>query len=143
MSYRLLFGQSRSSRGLAKTLLRKIEDDRDYDPLLAHLCSQGSKDVIKALPETFWPVSCRSFENLLQEVDSYSSRDDFPILGSRLAVIQEFNLRQQPSRLWDLWKDRRSPLQWYTFWAVLVIGGLTIILTILQLIVGIIQVLQG
>jgi len=138
MSYRLLFGQSRAARGLGKNLLQKIEAKHDYDQLLACLCTKPRREVVKKLPGSFWPVSCRGFDMLLQEVDSYGSRDDFPMLGSRLAVIQEFNLRQQPSRLRDLWRDRRNPLQWYTFWAVLVIGGLSIIVAILQLVVAIV-----
>jgi hypothetical protein len=140
MSYRLLFGQSRAARGLGKTLLQKMESKHDYDQLLACLCTKPRREVVKKLPESFWPVSCRDFDNVLQEVDSYSSRDDFPMLGSRLTAIQEFNLRQQPRRLRDLWRDRRNPLQWYTFWAVLVIGGLSIILAILQLVAAIVAV---
>lgn len=140
MSYRLLFGQSRAARRLGKTLLSEMECQRDYDQLLDCLCTRPGREVVKELPETFWPVSCRGFDNKLQEVDSYGSRDDFPMLGPRLVAIQEFNLRQQPSKLRDLWRDRRNPLQWYTFWAVLVVGGLSIILTTLQLIVAIIQV---
>ncbi|KAI1313743.1 hypothetical protein F5Y03DRAFT_390044 [Xylaria venustula] len=140
MSYRLLFGQSRASRKLARSLLQKLGTNRDHDHLLAHLCTKSLKEVAKALPGEFWPISCRGFDNAVQEVDAYSFRDDFPMLGCRLAVIQEFNLRQQPSKLRDLWRDRRNPLQWYTFWAVLVVGGVSIILAILQLVVGIIQI---
>lgn len=143
MSYRLLFGQSRAARGLGKTLLQKMEANHDYDQLLACLCTKPRGEVVKKLPESLWPVSCRGFDNVLQEIDSYSSQDDFPMLGSRLAAIQEFNLRQQPSKLRDLWRDRRNPLQWYTFWAVLVVGGLSIILATLQLIVAVIDVTAG
>ncbi|KAI1420539.1 hypothetical protein F5Y12DRAFT_788172 [Xylaria sp. FL1777] len=142
MSYRLLFGQSRASRKVGKALLQKMEANYDYDELLACLCTKSHKEVVKTLPETFWPVSCRDYESNLQEVDAYSSRDDFPILGSRLATIQEFNLRQQPSKLRDLWRDRRNPLQWYTFWAVIIVGGLSILLAILQLVAAIVQVVQ-
>ncbi|KAH8729310.1 hypothetical protein BGZ61DRAFT_446143 [Ilyonectria robusta] len=138
MSYRLLFGQCRAARRLGETLLQQMEAKHGYDQLLACLCTKPRGDVAKKLPGSFWPLSCRDFNDVLQEVDSYSSRDDFPMLGSRLAVIQEFNLRQQPSKLRDLWRDRRNPLQWYTFWAVLVVGGLSIFLSSLQLVVAII-----
>ncbi|EGX90880.1 hypothetical protein CCM_07300 [Cordyceps militaris CM01] len=140
MSYRLLFGQTRAARKLGKTELQTIKDSYDYDQLLDCLCTNPRKEVVKKLPDSFWPASCRGLDNTLQEDDSYSSQDDFPMLGSRLAAIQEFNLRQQPSRLRDLWRDRRNPLQWYTFWAVLVVGGLSIILAILQLTAAILAV---
>ncbi|KAL6409725.1 putative CmcJ-like methyltransferase [Ilyonectria robusta] len=111
MSYRLLFGQCRAARRLGETLLQQMEAKHGYDQLLACLCTKPRGEVAKKLPGSFWPLSCRDFNDVLQEVDSYSSRDDFPMLGSRLAVIQEFNLRQQPSKLRDLWRDRRNPLQ--------------------------------
>lgn len=115
----------------------------DYDDLLDCLCSHTRSEIVKKLPNSLWPISCRGFDDDLQESGSYSSFDDFPILGQRLAAIQVFNLRQQPSKLRDLWRDRRSPLQWYTFWAVLVVGGASVILAFLQLIVAIIAIPVG
>jgi len=73
------------------------------------------------------------------EFGVYSAARDFPIFGSRLLALQKHNQRQQPSRVRDLWRDRRNPLQWYTFWAVIVVGGLTVILAILQLAVSVAQ----
>lgn len=134
MSYRLLFGQCCAARRLGKTMLQQMEAKHGYDQLLVCLCTKPRREVAKKLSGSFWPLSCRDFDDVLQEVDSYSSRDDFPMLGSRLTVIQEFNLRQQPSKLRDLWRDRRNPLQWYTFWAVLVVGGLSIFLSVLVII---------
>lgn len=29
-------------------------------------------------------------------------------------AVQQYNPRQQPSRVRDLWRDRRNPLQWYS-----------------------------
>jgi hypothetical protein len=121
------FAQTRGSRILAKSILKTFrnQDDPIYDPLLKDLCTWPYDRTIAALPLSIWPISCRSFEDTLQEEDSYSSQDDFPVYGQRLAKLQEFCQRQQPSRLRDLWRDRRNPLQWYTFWAVLVVGGLS------------------
>lgn len=72
----------------------------------------------------------------LVEQDVYSTSLDFPLLGPRLLRLQDFDARQQPVRVRDLWRDRRNVTQWYTFWAVLVVGGLTIVLGILQLLVA-------
>jgi hypothetical protein len=52
-------------------------------------------------------------------------------------------MRQQPSKVTDLWRDRRNPLQWYTFWAVLWVGGASIVLAVLQLVVSLVQTVFG
>lgn len=145
MSYRLVFGQSRSARKLAIASLRLLKErnPKEYDPLLSLLCAQPYNSKIRTLHVSLWPVSCRSFEDTLQEDSAYSSQDDFPMFGQRLAKLQEFNLRQQPSKLRDLWRDRRNPLQWYTFWAVLIFGGFSLLLALLQLIVAVAQLIAS
>lgn len=142
MSYRLLFGQTRGARGLAKAALKVLRhQDPHYDQLLELLSARAYNHTLAALPSSLWPIPCRSFEDTLQEEDAYSAQDDFPMFGQRLAKLQQFNLRQQPSKLRDLWRDRRNPLQWYTFWAVLIVGSLSLLLTLLQLIVAIAQLI--
>lgn len=145
MSYRLLFGQAHASRRRIEASLRKLkaESPRHYDPFLDMVCTEPGDLLVQSKLGSYpslWPTSCRTFEGeLLQENSTYSSEDDFPMLGQRLVGLQEFNLRQQPSQLRDLWRDRRNPLQWYTFWAVLVVGGLSLLIGILQLAVAIAQ----
>ena len=141
MSFRLLFGQTSSSRKKCEIALEELkEQDNLFDQLLETVCKSSYKDAdVKSLP-SFWPSSCLTVDGRnLQEADSYSSQDDFPIFGQRLAKLQAFTLRQQPTKLLDLWRDRRNPLQFYTFWAVLVIGGLGILLAFLQLVVAVWQ----
>ncbi|KAK7438314.1 hypothetical protein Landi51_11650 [Colletotrichum acutatum] len=119
VSYRLLFGQSARSRKLIRSDLQKLEKSgQPFDNLLYTLC--GPKKEVDKLPRRIWPVGCRDFEQgKLLESDVYSAQSDFPRLGYRLINLQRFSLRQKPRRLTDLWRDRRNPLQWYTFWAVL------------------------
>jgi hypothetical protein len=94
--------------------------------------------TLQSYPSEIWPITCRTMEGYLQQSDVYSARDDFPRLGPRLIKLQQFSLRQRPSKLTDLWRDRRNPLQWYTFWAVLLVGGLANMLAALQLLVAVI-----
>ncbi len=61
------------------------------------------------------------------------------LTGPRLIKLQQFSARQRPSKLTYLWRDRRNPLQWYTFWAVSLLGGGANILSALQLAAGIAQ----
>jgi hypothetical protein len=126
---------------LAKIALRdqRAKNPHEYDELLDLLCAHHYDSTIRNLDQTFWPVTCRDFQGSLLEQGSYSSQDDLPFFGQRLANLQQFTRRQQPSKLADLWRDRRNPLQWYTFWAVLIVGGISITLSILQLLVGIAQ----
>jgi len=148
LSYRLLFGQSSHSRALSLKLLDQLEKSSgDIDPFLATICSTPitrfrflRRFTKSKIPTELLPTSNLDLDNFLLESDTYSSRDDFPYFGPRLLAVQQFNLRQQPSRVRDLWRDRRNPLQWYTFWAVLWVGGITVVLSILQLVAAAVQV---
>ncbi|KAJ6095245.1 hypothetical protein N7486_005991 [Penicillium sp. IBT 16267x] len=150
LSYRLLFGQDNKSRKIARKELSKLKNSypkQHVDDMLSDLCGRKYecgrlwwKTYDKALqdyPSEIWPITCRTMEGHLQQSDVYSARDDFPRLGPRLIKLQQFSSRQRPSKLTDLWRDRRNPLQWYTFWAVLLVGGLANVLAALQLLAAI------
>ncbi|KAH0556662.1 hypothetical protein GP486_005534 [Trichoglossum hirsutum] len=123
----------------------------DIDPFLPTICTSPllsrwsylsfthRKKPSPLFPGTIFPSSVLDLNDQLQESDTYSARDDFTFFGPRLLTLQRYNMRQQPSKMKDLWRDRRNPLQWYTFWAVLWIGGATLVLGLLQLLVGIAQ----
>lgn len=116
-----------------KTELRRLRNSElEYDQLLGNLCTHRLGKSIREMPPSLWPYSCRDAEGHLQEQEAYSVDADFPLLGRRLLKLQQFNLRQQPSRIRDLWRDRRHPAQWYTFWAVLLIGIPTLVLAFVQ-----------
>lgn len=151
LSYRLLFGQDGNSRKLAREELCQLKNkytNQKVDSMLYDLCERkyehGSlwwktyDKVLQGYPSEIWPITCRTMEGHLQQSDVYSIRDDFPRLGPRLIKLQQFSLRQRPSKLTDLWRDRRNPLQWYTFWAVILVRGLANILAALQLLVALV-----
>lgn len=153
LSYRLLFGQDSRSRKLARGEISRLKTTlvkQHVDSMLSDLCERkyehGSlwwkryDKVLQSYPPEIWPITCRTMEGKLQESDAYNARDDFPRLGARLTKLQQFSLRQNPSKLTDLWRDRRNPLQWYTLWAVLIFGGVANLLAALQLAAGIAQV---
>ncbi|KAK8108994.1 hypothetical protein PG984_014795 [Apiospora sp. TS-2023a] len=165
LSYRLLFAQSKKSRKIVSQLLPDISDGKnngtsqttksnteiDSDRFLRTLCTtplyngwsflgihmgKGSGPRIRG---DIFPASALNVRNELIESDSYSALDDFPIFGSRLLALQRYNKRRQPTKITDLWRDRRNPLQWYTFWVVAIIGGFGLLLALLQLIAGFVQ----
>lgn len=142
--YRLLFGQSAASRGLLTDLLDQLRTTTgDVDPFLRTLCTEPlSRGFLcfqnsnANLPSALFPSSNVDINGMLMESDTYSAQDDFPVFGSRMLALQSYNLRQRPSRVKDLWRDRRKPLQWYTFWIVLWLGGATIVMGILQILLS-------
>lgn len=164
LTYRLIFGQSYESRKITSGLIDgassemggRVSDGGDgVDEFLRTLCTTplytqwsllglpfGRRSGPHITGELF-PISSLSVHNDLIESSSYSARDDFPTFGHRLLALQRYNSRHQPSKITDLWRDRRNLLQWYTFWAVLLVGGLGLLLATLQLIVGIIQVIYA
>ena len=57
----------------------------------------------------------------------------FPTFKQRIYLLERYMLQQRAKTLKDLWRDRRDKLSWYTFWAVIIIGGFGLILTIASL----------
>ncbi|KAK8130628.1 hypothetical protein PG999_003008 [Apiospora kogelbergensis] len=147
LTYRLLFGQSQRSRKCISQLLdnatnassagisRRMESN-DHPVLADPLLRKRSGPHIKG---NIFPASALDVRNELIESGSYSARDDFPVFGPRLLSLQRYNKRRQLTKITDLWRDRRNPLQWYTFWVVTIIGGFGLIVALLQLVVGFVQ----
>lgn len=100
-----------------------------FDPLLSELCGAPSRRcdlyrVIDAFPEKL----------------VYSAESDFPAFGARLLVLQNYVVMQSPNSIKALWHDRRDTHRFWTFWAVILVGGLSIFLSILQIILAGIQI---
>ena len=121
LSYRLLFGQEKRSRKLYREKEKlQIRMLGSHDTLLDHLCAR------KTLPDDS-PLRSR-----LPERGVYSSTIDFPHLGKRLIDLQSYSMDQKPRSLIEVWNDHRDPQQSFTFWAVVIVGGLSISLTLIQ-----------
>ena len=128
LSYRLLFGQNKKSRRLFKSLRGSTSDPSiTSDPLLSLLCCKKN-----AHPST---VSV--------ERASYRLRRDFPILRSRLAILQQHLLNTKPRTWKEIWMDKRDSPQWYTFWTVLIFGLVALVLALIQVILQAVQLAQG
>ncbi|KAF8429255.1 hypothetical protein EV426DRAFT_216541 [Tirmania nivea] len=66
----------------------------------------------------------------------YNSNEDFPVFGDRLMKLKSL---LKPKGLRGLWRDTRDSLQWYTFWAVAVIGAISLFLGFVQMVLGAVQ----
>ncbi|KFY31936.1 hypothetical protein V493_00663 [Pseudogymnoascus sp. VKM F-4281 (FW-2241)] len=127
LSYRLLFGQHKASRKLFQNL-KPFENipEGGRDLFLKQLCGKKC-----------YPTDSNGLER-----ESYDLPRDFPILRSRLVALL-CHLSAKKPRTWkELWEDKRDSASWLTFWAVAVIGGLGLILALLQTILQIVQVTQ-
>ncbi|KAI2478938.1 hypothetical protein Ptr902_09904 [Pyrenophora tritici-repentis] len=125
LSYRLLFGQNKASRRLFRSL-NPFGDlpERCKDRSLSELCGRKQSN----------------FETQLPERDCYVLSKDFPILRSRLAVLAHHFSNKRPRTWKELWDDKRDSASWFTFWAVLIFGGIAIILAFVQVALQIVQV---
>ncbi|ORX98179.1 hypothetical protein BCR34DRAFT_628441 [Clohesyomyces aquaticus] len=102
LSYRLLFGQNKASRHLFRTM-RPFEDahEEGKDDSLADICGK---------------------KNPHSTIHLY-----FPVLRSRIAVLERFLSTKRPRTWKEIWNDKRDSASWLTFWAVLVIVILQIV----------------
>jgi hypothetical protein len=142
LSYRLIFGIDHRSRRafqsdeMTKWRVDVTNDGRSgcehkLDPLLQLLCTDSAKspDLQGVLERLGGQETNTSAGYALEQ---------FPFLGQRLADLQRFGVSQKPYD-WKavLWHDRRDARNWWmmwTAWAVLVIGGGTLVLQLLQLV---------
>ena len=128
LSYRLLFGQDKQAR----KLYRKLDPFAGIplegrDPLLSSLCR------------------CKPFSTpvLPSDRDSYDLQRHFPILRSRIAAIHRLLSASKPRGWRELWRDKRDSAGWFTFWIVLIFGGVAILLSAMQVLLQILQLAIG
>ena len=101
-----------------------------YDPLLEVLCTEP--DDSGPIQELYKALDAKRF-------DDYISVDEFPFLARRLFDLQRFSMAQNPHSWRRLWEDRRNITAWFTIWAVVLIGGSTLLIQILQMVFQIYQ----
>ena len=124
LSFRLLFGQDKTSRKhFRETHPFDGTPEKYRDEVLMSLC--GRKQC--------------SPNYGLRERDIYDLQHDFPILRSRIAVLMNHFSNIRPRTWRELWDDKRDSASWYTFWLVLIIGGVGILLAFLQVVFQIVQ----
>jgi hypothetical protein len=116
----MIFSQTKKARGFFRITETQV------DPLLADLCQRD------------WTAAFQEWDYRPRRV--YDIHDDFPIFGPRLRLINKLVLLSRPKGIKELWKDKRDTLQWYTFWAVVIIGGFGLVLSICQTALAAIQV---
>ncbi|KAG4441815.1 hypothetical protein IFR05_002679 [Cadophora sp. M221] len=128
LSYCLMFGQQKSNLGgsVVTETIWNSPGERDPDPLLDILCRPN------------WDGD--DLANFLDEIDATIPMDDFSATkvfkfhGPRLLIIQRAIQSYQPDGIGSLWHDTRDAYKWWTLWAVLAMGGIAIILGLIQVV---------
>jgi hypothetical protein len=64
---------------------------------------------------------------------------DFPIFEDRLRQLRHYMDTQKPRNFRQMWKDKRDTSNYFTFWAVMIFGSLSVLLALLSLAVSIAQ----
>ena len=139
-SYRLLFGQDKLSwKAFTADYGRKgplaqanLAGDTGEDTLLPCLC--GEEWLKQGIYEDIDASGVKSV---------YSARADFPFLADRLLSLQQFAVTQCPSDWRTVWRDRRDTARFWTLWAVMVFGGASIVLGIVQVALAVAQVVAA
>ena len=62
----------------------------------------------------------------------YYAARDFPVLYGRVELLAKVLSRARPNSVHDLLRDRRDPLQFWTFWLAAIIGVLSLTLSTIQ-----------
>jgi len=64
---------------------------------------------------------------------------DFPYFAQRFLILKDYLKCRRPRTLRSLWKDRRDITQWSTFWVVVIIGSIALLISFLSLVCSILQ----
>ncbi|CAG8166267.1 unnamed protein product [Penicillium nalgiovense] len=121
LSYRLLFAQSAPSRKLFRQLYTMPNMHiHQNDSLLFRICTQKRIGQTLTMLPTDRPL--------------YFAARDFPVLYDRIELIAKDLIDARPSSIVGLFRDRRNLLQYWTFWLVAIFGGISILLSLLQVI---------
>lgn len=127
LSYRLLFGQSKRSRKVFRNHLKT-------NPILSHN------------PDSLLKLICghKNFvhESIPQDRPVYFAPRDFPALSKRMELIGAAMREAKPKDWKSLLRDRRDTTQYWTFWLVAIIGGTSILLSLIQVILQGVQLGQ-
>ena len=70
---------------------------------------------------------------------AFENYSGYQYFGDRLRELKTYMDSRKPRSLSQLWKDSRDSLQWWTFWAVIFVGGASLFLAFSSLAISIAQ----
>ena len=131
LSYRLLFGQHGPSRKLFPKLYNSTTRLREPDQLLPKLC------MLKNIKKT---SELQAFT--LPDPPIYYAAQHFPMLSTKVEILANELKDSRPTSFKELLHDRRDTLQYWTFWLVSIFGGTSIILSLMQVVLQMVELMR-
>jgi hypothetical protein len=98
---------------------------------------QRSKHL-SGFDERLYPIDGRIPKQSILE--PYS---EFITFGNRIRQLVHYIDTQKPQGFGQLWRDERDTLSYYTFWGVIILGGLSVFLALFSLAVSIAQMVAS
>lgn len=124
LSYRLLFGQKQASRKYFRQLAESEPSLlQNPDPFLHQLCA----------------TKLFTHRSVPQDRFIYFAHRDFPVLGERVELLEKELRGTKPKNWKDLVRDKRDTTQYWTFWLVAIFGISSLVLSLAQVIIGVIS----
>lgn len=74
------------------------------------------------------------------DFQAYSSYPDYE---DRLRVLRAYMDSKKPKGFRGLWRDKRDTYSYYTFWGVIIFGGVSVLLGLLSLFASILQTIAA
>lgn len=102
LSLRFILGQTRKSRRLAHKLALSRIAAEDRDTAFTALLGGDLDHLLRSLSSSVVA------EKLVVQ-DFLTSWTDFPLLGTRLLKIQQYNEKQRPTKTSKMIRDKRDP----------------------------------
>lgn len=134
LSLRVLFGSNSKSKDLLFSAYVKQFTTTGSTGLEVwkELLSNNNPTGFAIFPSFCWPPSVMGSDSMPMRQDEYDMSCDFTILSGKLDKIQQYCLKHNPRKIRDMWYDRRNRQQWVTFWAAIIIGGTSVLLSLIQ-----------
>ncbi|OAG13534.1 hypothetical protein CC77DRAFT_665479 [Alternaria alternata] len=132
LSLRFILSQTRKSRKLAQKLAFSTMEIVDRDNAFDLLLEGKLDDLLFSLPSSAPKQLASKYTGNPRKQDTLAPWSDLVLLGQRMLELQRYNAAQRPTQTRKMIKDKRDPVRWYTLWAVLLVGGLGVIIGIMQ-----------
>jgi hypothetical protein len=110
-------------------------------PFLATLHSFLRNLHLGEISDYFFHQDCSGYDYVSQASNNEQPvlYSEFPLFQTRLRQLRHYMDGQKPRGFCQLWKDNRDSLNYYTFWGVIVFGGLSVMLALFSLAVSVAQ----
>jgi hypothetical protein len=88
-----------------------------------------------------WSLDSTCYQHILTASLSKNSIPyaHFPVFETRLRQLRHYMDSQKPRGFRQLWHDKRDSLNYYTFWGVIIFGGVSVFLAFFSLAVSVAQ----